>query len=175
MKTAATIGRQEAKKETEKRGDFKGRVSQNSDSVSEGRRRRLANLKPFTKGVSGNPGGKPKVDLAAQIARAIFENDGPAIYDAFAKMLRKGSPYAFQVLSDRAFGKLKETHAHEISPYHDMSNADIQKRIAELEQRLGVTVSQPEVLPPADSDSESKPNWWAAAGLRIRCVGATIG
>jgi hypothetical protein len=51
--------------------------------------------------VSGNPGGRPRIDLAAEIARALFENDGEAIYAAFQKVLRKGSPYAFQVLSDR--------------------------------------------------------------------------
>jgi len=48
-------------------------------------------LKPWPKGVSGNPGGKPRADLAAQIARVIFENDGPAIYRAYSRMLRKRS------------------------------------------------------------------------------------
>src|SRR6516225_5007527 len=105
MRTARSIEEQEARK-TEEKSKAEGKtgrgfLTQSSDPVSEGRRRRLANLKPFPKGMSGNPGGKPKVDLAAQIARAIFENDGPAIYAAYAKMLRKGSPYAFQVLSDR--------------------------------------------------------------------------
>jgi hypothetical protein len=38
---------------------------------------------------------------AREIAKAVFENDGPAVYRAFSKMLRKGSPYAFAVLSDR--------------------------------------------------------------------------
>ena len=115
MKTADSIERQESRKESEKKGRD---GAHNSAPVSEGRRRNLEILAAhrFPKGVSGNPGGKPKRDIASDIARAIFENDGPAIYAAFAKMLRKGSPYAYQVLSDRAYGKLKERHEVEISP-----------------------------------------------------------
>jgi ribosomal protein S11 len=41
---------------------------------------------------------------------------GLAIFAAFQRVLRKGSPYAFQILADRAFGKLKETHVIEHSP-----------------------------------------------------------
>jgi hypothetical protein len=99
--------------------------------------------------VSGNPSGEPKVDLAAQIARAIFENDAPAIYAAYGKMLRKGSPYAFQVLSDRAFGKLRESVHHEISPYKDVSEEKLQERMHQLEQKLGYSPSQ------SDQDPET--------------------
>jgi len=102
--------------------------------------------------VSGNPGGKPRVDLAAQIAMAIFQNDGPAIYAAYAKMLRKGSAYCFQVLSDRAFGKLKERHEIEVGPYHDLTEEQMQQRVAELERQLGIAPA----LPPADDST--KPN-----------------
>jgi len=59
----------------------------------------------------------------------LFENDGEAIYAAFQKVLRKGSSYAFQVLSDRAFGKLKETHALEHSVYKHQSVADLEAKI----------------------------------------------
>ena len=115
-------------------------------------------MKPWKPGQTGNPAGKngwqERRDLAAEIARAIFENDGPAIYAAFAKVLRKGSPYGFQVLADRAFGKLKEVHQIEHSPYKDMSDEDIEKRIEELKRKLG----WPGCEPPADSDSETKPN-----------------
>lgn len=78
--------------------------------------------------------------------RAIFENDGEAIY--VAKMLRKSSPYAFQVLRDRAYGKLKETHQVEVNPYKDMSDEELTKRLHELEQRLGYV----KVWPPADAN-----------------------
>ena len=114
-----------------------GSSTQNSGSVS-GRRGRVENLKPWKQGKSGNPGGKPKVDLAAQIARVIFENDAPAIYAAYSKMLRKGSPYCFQVLSERAFGKLKERHEVEVGPYRDLTEDELRDRIAKLEQELGL-------------------------------------
>ena len=116
-------------------------------------------IKPFQwkPGQSGNPGGKPKVDLAAEIARAIFENNGPAIYAAFSKALRKGDAYAFKELADRAFGRLKETHQHEISPYKDMSDEDLVKRVKQLEREL-VGSSTARELPPADESSDSKPN-----------------
>jgi hypothetical protein len=74
-------------------------------------------------------------------------------------MLRKGNAYAYQVLSDRAFGKLKETHALEHSVYKDQSDEDLEKKIKEIEIRLGYRPREPEaepkVLPPAD---DTKPN-----------------
>lgn len=153
MKTAQTIEEQEERKAARDNGEGRASLSQNSGPVS-GRRGRIENLKPWKPGQSGNPGGKPKVDLAAQIARAIFEHDAPAIFAAYAKMLRKGSPYAFSVLSDRAYGKLKEQHQLEIGPYRDVSEADIKARIAQLEKELGV-------LPAAaviESEDDTKPN-----------------
>jgi hypothetical protein len=92
--------RDNSKTKTSGRGGWRG--SPNS----------LKNLKPYVPGQSGNPGGKPKVDHAQAIARAIFENDSEAIYQAFAKALRSGNAYSFSVLADRAFGKLKEKVEH---------------------------------------------------------------
>lgn len=158
MKTAESIERQESRKDDEKAAKLSRFLPQNSSPVSEeARRKRIDRIKPFRfqPGVSGNPGGRPKVDLAAEIARALFEQDGPAIFAAFRKVLRKGSPYAFQVLSDRAFGKLKETHAVEYSPYKGETEENIQKRIREIEERLGYRSSEPKILPPAD---DTKPN-----------------
>jgi hypothetical protein len=111
-------------------------------------------LKSWKPGQTGNPAsknGQERRDLAAEIARAIFENDGPAIYAAFAKVLRKGSPYGFQVLADRAYGKLKEVHQIDHSPYKDPSDEDIEARILELKRKLGWLGSEP----PTD---ETKPN-----------------
>ena len=96
------------------------------------------------------PAARPKVDLAAEVARALFENDAEAIYAAFQKVLRKGSPYAFQVLSDRAFGKMKETVAHEHSPYEGQSDADLEAKVRKLEEKLGYRSPAPKVLPPSE-------------------------
>jgi hypothetical protein len=62
----------------------------------------------FKKGQSGNPGGRPKNDKAKEIAQAIFEGNEEAIYKAFGKALLKGNAYAFDVLANRAFGKLTD-------------------------------------------------------------------
>ena len=152
VKTAESIERQESRKE-----DGKGSVfcAHNNTPVSTKLSRNgTERLKPFRfqPGKSGNPGGRPKVDLAAEVARALFENDAEAIYAAFQKVLRKGSPYAYQVLSDRAYGKLKETHALEHSVYKDMSDEDLEKKVKELEIKLGYRPREPEVLPPANDD-----------------------
>lgn len=94
------------------------KVAQSTDSSTNQKKQRnpnsLKNLIPFKwkPGQSGNPGGKPKHDVAHEIARAIFENDSEAIYKAFAKTLRGGNAYSFNVLADRAFGKLKEKVEH---------------------------------------------------------------
>jgi hypothetical protein len=99
----------------------------------------------------------PKHDLAKEIAKAIFENDPDMIYKAFRKALARGNAYSFQVLADRAYGKLKERHEVDVSPYHEYTDEELQKRVHELEEQLGYRT--PEVLPPsADPDSDSKPN-----------------
>jgi hypothetical protein len=69
---------------------------------------RIANLKPWQKGVSGNPGGRPKRDISSEIAQAVFEKNPEAIYHAMLRMLKKGDARTFKVLSERAYGKLKE-------------------------------------------------------------------
>ena len=67
------------------------------------------------------------------------------------------------MLSDRAFGKLKESRVIEHAPFQDVSTPDLEAHIQELEAKLiaslverGYTVTKPpELLPPAD---ETKPN-----------------
>jgi hypothetical protein len=85
------------------------------------------------------------------------------IYEAFLKVLKKGSPYGFQVLADRAFGKLKEIHQIDHSPYKDVSNEDLEAHVEQLEAKLvasleerGYTITKPpQLLPPVN---DSKPN-----------------
>jgi hypothetical protein len=69
---------------------------------------RKDNLKSWKPGQSGNPGGRPKRDLAAEIARAIFEQDSEAITRAFAAGLKKGNAKMFTALADRAYGKPRQ-------------------------------------------------------------------
>jgi hypothetical protein len=93
MKTAESIERQESRKEDEKKANSLRFSCENTApvtryvvTVSGSNRIGGSRVNP------GNPGGRPKVDLASEIARALFENDGEAIYAAFQKGLRKGSP-----------------------------------------------------------------------------------
>ena len=67
-----------------------------------------ANLKPYVKGVSGNPGGKPRVDISAIIARAIIEENEEGVYKALGAALMKGNAYVFKELAERGYGKIKE-------------------------------------------------------------------
>ena len=69
---------------------------------------RKENLRPWRPGQSGNPGGRPKRDLAAEIARAIFEQDSESITRAFAAELKKGNAKVFAALADRAYGKPRQ-------------------------------------------------------------------
>jgi hypothetical protein len=163
VKTSHTIEAMAAKKEDEKGFDSPRFSSTTSDPGRDERRRRSsANLRPWPKGVTGNPSGKngwsERNDLAAEIARAVFEQDGEAIFEAFRKILRKGSPYAFQVLSDRAYGRLKETHRVEHSRFDGVSDEDLEKQIKELEEKLakdlGYVKVEPQLLPPADDEKK---------------------
>ena len=131
MKTAKFI--EETKTASEK--------SPSNSPNESGREKRMKNLvAPWPKGVSGNPGGKPKTDLAAEIARAVFSENKEAIYKAMSKALLKGNAYSFDVVACRAFGKLKETkevtHVHQETP-----DAELSQRIADLERELGLAAA----------------------------------
>ena len=92
---------------------------------------------PFPKGLSGNPGGRPKNDIAKEIAQAVFSENQEAIYKAMSKALLKGNAYVFKEIAERGFGKLKEVsevrHVHQ-----DVNDEDLDKRIADLERDLGL-------------------------------------
>lgn len=62
----------------------------------------------FQPGQSGNPGGRPKRDEAAEIAKAIFEDNAPEIYKAMLKALQAGNSKAFTALADRGYGKVPQ-------------------------------------------------------------------
>ena len=57
-----------------------------------------------TAGQSGNSSRRPRKDIAAEIARMVFEKNPKAIEKAMLKALLKGNPKLFAVLADRARG-----------------------------------------------------------------------
>ena len=88
---------------------MKKRTVQNNGKTTEKKKRGgTENLKPSKPGQSGNSGGRPKEDIASEIARRIFEENADAIYRTMLKTLLKGDPEVFAVLADRAFGKCSQ-------------------------------------------------------------------
>jgi hypothetical protein len=82
---------------------------QTAKKSPEARAKQLKNLvAPWQPGQSGNPSGRPKKDWSQIIAQQVFENNPELLYKAYSAALAKGQAFAFQVLSDRAYGKLKE-------------------------------------------------------------------
>ena len=111
---------------------------------------RIQNLKPWPKGVSGNPAGRPKSDISSEIARAIFENNAEAIYHGMARRLAKGDARLFTVLAERAYGRVKEPVEVDFSQsilerlqdgrrrvLEGMSEGELSDRIQQLQRQLG--------------------------------------
>jgi hypothetical protein len=114
---------------------------------------RIENLKPWPKGVSGNPVGRPKRDVSAEIAQAVFENNPDAIYKAMLRALKKGNPRAFDVLAVRAYGKVKEQIELSASTSLAERLAAAHRRLeedSELKDRRPVLEGQLQLETPAD-------------------------
>ena len=71
-------------------------------------------LKPYhwKPGQSGNPKGRPHRDLASELAIDLFKDNPTDIYNAMLAAIKRGDARVFQVLAERAFGKLKEKVEH---------------------------------------------------------------
>jgi len=80
----------------------------------------IPNNKPFKKGQSGNPNGRPRKlpELDKLLADVLGEEkDGVTAAEAILKALRvkaaKGDVRAIEVMLDRAYGKAQQTISHE--------------------------------------------------------------
>ena len=79
-----------------------------NNSAKKVRRGNPDKIRPFAfkPGQSGNPGGRPKIDVAAEIARRAFEKDPEAIAKAMHAKLRRGDAKVFTTCGERGYGKL---------------------------------------------------------------------
>ena len=73
---------------------MKKRTVQNNGKTTKGFQK--GNQYCFQPGQSGNPGGRPKKDIEAEIAQRVFEENADAIYRAMLKALLKGDPECLQ-------------------------------------------------------------------------------
>ncbi len=100
---------------------------------SDGRALRLANLKPFKKGQSGNPKGRPKSLTLSEAYRRELAKIDPADPQqrTFAEMLAErtvskakgGDVAALKELTDRAEGKAKQTIAFTLNRREQLERA----------------------------------------------------
>lgn len=96
----------------------KNQVTDKQRANSEGRKRSLANLKPFRKGVSGNPNGRPKTITLSEAYRQTLAAQMPddassrtyaqAIAEMVIDAAVKGNVAAARELADRTEGKPKQ-------------------------------------------------------------------
>ena len=102
---------------------------------------RTGNLKPWPKGVSGNPGGRPKKKPITQELERRLAEDAPhaggktwatIIAEALLKQAAKGDVRAIAELANRVEGKPVQTITADES---DLNLAEI---IAEARKRVGM-------------------------------------
>ena len=96
VKTAHSIAQQDERKAARGDEDSPRSLRENTQPVTqkksryEGYGKRIAKWQ-WKPGVSPNPGGRPKRDLAAEIAEAIFVENRPALYAAYLKAALKAT------------------------------------------------------------------------------------
>ncbi len=91
----------------------------------------------FKKGEVHNPGGRPKKDRAAEVAEWLFEHKPEAIKAGMLKTLRKGNPKAFQVLAERAFGRMP--HIMDIKGELTIA-VEVKRRLNAMRKREGLPI-----------------------------------
>lgn len=101
----------------------------------QGNKNSLKGLKPWPKGVSGNPSGLPGCDMGAVIARHVLEQNKEAIYAGLSKVAAQGNAYAFKELCERGYGKL--TERREVSVEVTVTDKLLNARKRLLEKRNG--------------------------------------
>jgi Family of unknown function (DUF5681) len=120
-------------------------IAQNSGETVAGR---IQNLKPWKPGQSGNPGGRPKGRLIDEALEELLLSNDSELALAIAKKLlaraKTGEVKAIQLVAERVQGKPKrqlELSGPDGGPLdiHNMTDEELNQRIAELTEELKLT------------------------------------
>jgi hypothetical protein len=108
---------------------------------------RIENLNPWKPGQSANPGGRPKGRLIDEALEELLLGNDSELAIAIAKKLltraKAGEVKAIQLVAERVQGKPKrqiELSGPDGGPLdiHNMTDADLDQRIADLTEKLKV-------------------------------------
>lgn len=113
----------------------------NSGKNTGKRRGKVENLKPWPKGISGNPGGRPKRRLIDEVLNELLLTEDSKVAEAIARALlgkaKAGDLRAIQLVVERVQGRPKQ--AMELSGidggpmrFEDMSDEQLDYRLKEL-------------------------------------------
>jgi len=112
------------------------------------------NLKPWPKGVSGNPGGRPKKKPLTEEIERLLEQEAPkgkgrtwaaVIAQALLTKACKGDVRAIAELANRVEGKPFQSVKVDVETGRrltEMSDEELQIAIQQLERELGIPASE---------------------------------
>jgi hypothetical protein len=106
------------------------------------------NLRPWPKGVSGNPGGRPRKRLISDELERLLQQEAPsaagktwaaAIAEVLLAQALNGDVRAIAEVANRVEGKPLQAMDLHLDPSNDIQNLteeELNQRIAELERQL---------------------------------------